>query len=168
MPTHSAKKSALALIAFILLCLAAGGVGGIATADNVTGWYSTINKPTWNPPGWIFGPVWTTLYVMMAIAAWQVWRKPQTSPSSTSASKKIAFTLFGIQLALNALWSFIFFQWHELGWALAEILVLWVAIAATLLAFFRIRKSAGWLLAPYLAWVSFASFLTYTIWTLNR
>ena len=160
----SRKKSSLVLIAFILVCLAAGGIGGIATAENVSGWYRTIEKPSWNPPGWLFGPVWTSLYLMMAIAAWLVWKDQNSLPPR----KRTALILFGIQLALNSLWSFVFFEWHQLGWSLVEILVLWIAIVATLLSFFRIRKAAGWLLVPYLAWVSFASFLTYTIWTLNR
>ena len=160
----SRQKSALVLIGFILICLAAGGIGSIATAESVSAWYRTIEKPSWNPPGWVFAPVWTSLYVTMAIAAWLVWKDRQAGASR----RKTALTLFGIQLALNALWSFLFFEWHLLGWALVEILVLWIAIAATLMAFFGIRRTAGWLMVPYLAWVSFASFLTYTIWTLNR
>lgn len=160
----SRKKTILTLVGFIFVCLAAGGIGGVATAENVRGWYLTIEKPTWNPPGWVFGPVWTSLYLMMAVAAWLVWKDQQAS----ATVKKTALTLFGLQLALNALWSFVFFEWHQLGWALVEILILWAAIVATLIAFFRIRKAAGWLLVPYLAWVSFASFLNYTIWALNR
>jgi tryptophan-rich sensory protein len=101
---------------------------------------------------------------MMAFAGWLVWKDQQVS----SSRKQTALILFGVQLTLNALWSFVFFEWHLLGWALVEILILWAAIVATLIAFLRIRKAAGWLLVPYLAWVSFASFLTYTIWTLNR
>lgn len=160
----SRKRSLLTLVFFLLLCLAAGGIGGFATAENVDTWYRTIEKPSWNPPGWLFGPVWTTLYVMMGISGWLVWKNQKSS----AAAKRNALALFGVQLILNGLWSFVFFEWHLLAWALIEILILWVAIVATLVAFFRIRKAAGWLLVPYLAWVSFASFLTYTIWMLNR
>ncbi len=162
MKTTSRKRSALALVGFVLLSLCAGAVGGVATAGNIGGWYQTIAKPEWNPPGWVFGPVWTTLYLMMGVAAWRAWR--QAKPSE----KAWPMGLFAVQLALNALWSFVFFAWHEIGWALVEILALWLAIAATIASFSRISKAAAGLLVPYLVWVSFASFLTYTIWTLNR
>ena len=150
------------MLGFVLLSLSAGALGGFATADSIGGWYQTIEKPSWNPPGWVFGPVWTALYLMMAVAAWMIWRKAEP------ATKALPLGLFAVQLALNALWSFVFFAWHEIGWALVEILVLWLAIAATIASFSRISKIATALLVPYLAWVSFASFLTYTIWTLNR
>jgi len=158
----SRKQSALAMLGFVLLSLSAGAVGGIATAGSIGGWYQTIAKPEWNPPGWVFGPVWTTLYLMMGIAAWLVWRKAK------AGEKALPLGLFAVQLALNAFWSFVFFAWHQIGWALVEIIVLWVAIAATIASFSRVSKTAARLLIPYLIWVSFASYLTYTIWTLNR
>ena len=162
MKTLSRRQPGFALVGFVLLSLSAGAVGGIATAGSIGGWYQTIAKPDWNPPGWVFGPVWTTLYLMMGVAAWIVWR--QAGPGT----KAWPLALFAVQLALNALWSFVFFAWHQIGWALVEILALWVAITATIASFLRVSKVAAVLLVPYLAWVSFASFLTYTIWTLNR
>lgn len=149
------------LAAFILVCLAAGGLGAMVTTPEIKGWYTTIEKPSWNPPNFIFGPVWTTLYMMMAIAAWFVWK--QTHISKTAP----ALGLFGLQLVLNVAWSFIFFKFHQPGWAFAEIVVLLVAIVATVVAFFRHSIIAGWLMTPYLAWVSFASVLNFTIWQMN-
>jgi tryptophan-rich sensory protein len=148
------------LILMIALCFAAGGVGGLATSTGLESWYGTLEKPSWNPPGWVFGPVWSTLYLMMAIAAWLVYRKSR-------GFVVVPFTLFGIQLALNALWSFVFFQWRNPGAAFAEIVVLWIAIVATIAAFFPRSNLAGWLLVPYLAWVTFAAVLNFTIWRLN-
>ena len=120
-----------------------------------------IAKPSWNPPDFIFGPVWTTLFVMMAVAGWLVWK-----PAGFKAAVA-PLTLFGIQLLLNVAWSWIFFGAHQPGWAFAEIIILWLAIVATMVAFFRCSKIAGWLLVPYLAWVSFASVLNLAIWRLN-
>ena len=162
MKTISRTRSSLALVGFVLLSLSAGGIGGVATANSIGGWYQTITKPSWNPPGWVFGPVWTTLYLMMGVAAWLIWRHAKPG------EKAVPLGLFAAQLALNALWSFVFFAWHQTGWAFVEIIFLWIAIAATIVSFSRISKVAAGLLVPYLAWVSFASFLTYTIWTLNR
>lgn len=157
------KQSArwLGLLGWVALCLGAAGLGAGATTPEIDGWYATIQKPTWNPPDAVFGPVWTTLYLMMAVAAWLVWQRgglrEQRSPLG----------LFGVQLALNVAWSWIFFGQHQLGWAFLELVVLWLAIAATAVAFFRCSKVAGWLLVPYLAWVSFAGVLNFTIWRLN-
>lgn len=151
----------IGLIIFIAICLAAGGLGAIATTPEIEGWYTTIAKPSWNPPGWIFGPVWTTLYVLMAIAAWLVWK-----PAGFKAAA-MPLTLFAIQLLLNIAWSWIFFRLHEPGWAFAEVVVLWLAIVATTVEFFRCSTIAGWLLVPYVAWVSFASVLNFTIWQMN-
>jgi len=149
------------LVLLLVICLGAGGLGSIATTPEIDGWFRTIEKPTWNPPDWIFGPVWTTLYVMMAIAAWLVWK-----PAGWRAAK-IPLTLFAVQLALNIAWSWIFFRYHQLGWAAVEIVVLWLAIAATTVAFCQRSKIAAWLLMPYLAWVTFAAVLNFTIWRLN-
>jgi benzodiazapine receptor len=113
------------LVAFVVACLAVGGLGAVVTTPEINGWYRTIAKPTWNPPDWVFGPVWTTLYVMMAIAAWLVWQKDGWRAAV------VPLTLFAIQLALNFAWSWIFFGMHQPGWAFMEIVTLWIAIAAT-------------------------------------
>ena len=151
----------IGLVAFIAVCLAAGSLGAIATTPEIDGWYRTLAKPTWNPPAGVFGPVWTTLYVLMALAAWLVWK-----PAGFQAAA-LPLTLFGGQLVLNVAWSWIFFGMHQPGWAFVEIVILWLAIAATTWAFFRRSPLAGWLLVPYLAWVSFAAVLNFTIWRLN-
>lgn len=151
----------IGLVIFVAVCLGAGGLGAVATTPEIEGWYKTIEKPTWNPPDYVFGPVWTTLYLMMAIAAWLVWK-----PAGLKAAA-VPLTLFAVQLVLNIAWSWIFFGMHELGWAFAEIIILWLAIVATTAAFFKRSKGAGWLMVPYLAWVSFASVLNFAIWRLN-
>ena len=151
----------IGLVVFIAICLGAGGLGSVATTPEIEGWYQTIQKPSWNPPDYLFGPVWTTLFVMMAIAAWLVWK---------SEGFKVAaapLMLFAGQLVLNIAWSWIFFGMHQPSWAFAEIVILWLAIVATMVAFFRRSKIAAWLMVPYLAWVSFASVLNFTIWRLN-
>ena len=153
------KRKWLTLAGFMLLCLAVGGLGGWITAPSVIAWYPTLSKPEWNPPSWVFGPVWTTLYVMMAVAAWLVWLKPETT--------RTALILFFIQLALNSLWSFLFFGAQSPGLALIDILALWLALALTIHAFFEHSRTASLLLLPYLAWVSFAAFLNFSIWQLN-
>lgn len=155
------SKQAIGLIAWIMLCLAVGGLGAFATTPEIGGWYQTIRKPSWNPPNWIFGPVWTTLYIMMAVAAWLVWRKA----GFRHASKPLG--LFLLQLILNFAWSFIFFRYHQPGWAFVEIVALWLAITATIVAFLRVSTPAALMLLPYLGWVSFASILNFTIWQLN-
>jgi len=154
-------RSGLALVLFVVLCLLAAAVGGLATASSVDGWYSGVNKPSWNPPNSVFAPVWTTLFVMMGVAAWMVWRQRVGQDTRT------AFVLFGIQLLLNIGWSVIFFGLQKPGWAAVEIVVLWFAILATGVAFSRISKPGGWLMVPYLAWVTFATVLNFTIWQLN-
>lgn len=146
------------LACWILLCftpaLFAAGAGPGA-------WYRSLNKPEWNPPNWIFGPVWTTLYLMMGIAAWRVWRRGGFAVNARPLG------LFLVQLLLNAAWTPLFFRFHLLGWALAEMVVLWGFIAATIVAFYRRDRAAAYLLVPYLAWVSFATFLTFTLVRLN-
>lgn len=127
----------IGLVIFIAICLGAAALGAIATTPEIEGWYRTIEKPSWNPPDWIFGPVWTTLYILMAIAAWLVWR-----PAGFAAAA-MPLTLFAVQLVLNIAWSWIFFGLHQPGWAFAEILVLWLSIAATTAAFFRSSPVAG-------------------------
>lgn len=146
------------LLAWIVICLAAGGLGAWATTPEIEGWYTTIEKPSWNPPDYVFGPVWTTLYVLMGVAAWRVWTRATTGKS---------LWLFAVQLLLNVAWSWIFFRWHQPGWAFAEIVVLWAAIVATTTAFYRKDVWAAVLMAPYLAWVTFAAVLNFAIWRLN-
>jgi tryptophan-rich sensory protein len=146
---------------FLAVCLAAGGIGGAATGSSVSTWYPTLAKPAWNPPAWVFGPVWTTLYLMMGVAAWRVWRAHSRGASG-------ALGLFGVQLVLNTLWSIVFFGLRAPGPAFFELLLLWLAILATGLRFYRLDRVAGALMAPYLAWVTFAGVLNYTIWQLNR
>jgi tryptophan-rich sensory protein len=149
----------IALAGFILLCLAVGSLGGYAVSASIVDWYPTLNKPSWNPPNWLFGPVWTVLYVMMAVAAWGVWRsKDRIGP---------AMILFFSQLALNLAWSFLFFGARSPWLGLVEITFLWLALVFTIIAFFGRVTWAGWLMLPYLAWVSFAAFLNFTIWRLN-
>ncbi len=151
----------LGLIVFIAICIGAGGLGAIATTPEIDTWYKSINKPTWTPPGFVFGPVWTTLYIMMGVAAWLVWKRGGFRQSRTPLA------LFAVQLLLNVSWSWIFFNQHQLGWAFAEIIMLWTAIVATTIAFFKSSRAAGVLMLPYLAWVSFAAALNHTIWQLN-
>ncbi len=152
----------LALLGFIILCLAVGGLGIWATSQSVVEWYPTLNKPSWNPPSWIFGPVWTTLYVLMGVAAWLVWRQ-----DTRFSGVRAALILFAVQLALNSLWSFLFFKFHNPGLALVDIIALLITLALTTWAFFNHSKPAGLLMLPYLAWVTFATFLNFTIWQLN-
>jgi len=148
------------LIIAIAIPLAVGAVAGFFTQQGVNTWFTTIQKPSWNPPSWIFAPVWTTLYVMMGIAFYLVWKQDSTA-------KRPAITLWSLQLVLNFLWSFIFFYWHHIGWALVDIICLWVLILLTIFAFARISKTAAWLLVPYISWVTFATLLNYAIYHLN-
>jgi tryptophan-rich sensory protein len=140
----------------------AGIIGSVFTAPAIGGWYAGIIKPTWNPPAWVFGPVWTTLFMLMDIAAFLVWRK-----GLERREVKIALGVFVGQLVLNTLWSIIFFGLHSPGGALIEIAFLWLAILATIIVFAKVSKPAAWLLVPYIAWVSFAGYLNYSIWMLN-
>jgi len=159
--TTEPARSGWALAFWIGICLAAGGIGSFFTFDAVRTWYPTLQKPEWNPPAWVFGPVWSTLYVLMGIAAWRV------SGQKGRAEVRPALRLFGLQLLLNAAWSGLFFGLRAPGWAFLELLLLWAGILATLLQFRRLDRLAAWLLAPYLAWVTFAGFLNFTIWRLN-
>jgi len=156
-------NNTLKLIIAIAIPLIVGGTSGFFTATGVESWYQTIARPTWNPPGWLFGPVWTTLYVMMGISLFLVWKE-----DTSVELKKIAIALFTVQLVLNFFWSFIFFNQHQIGWALVEIIAMWVFILLTIFAFAQVNKAAAWLLVPYISWVSFATILNYTIWQLNK
>lgn len=150
------------LVIAIVLSELAGIIGSVFTTPSVTSWYAGIVKPAINPPAWIFAPVWTILFALMGIAAFLVWRK-----GLEHRDVKIALSIFIGQLVLNTLWSIIFFGLHSPGGALVEIVFLWLAIAATIIAFAKVSKSAAWILAPYILWVSFAAYLNYSIWILN-
>lgn len=150
----------LGLVAWAAITFVAAAIGSAASIE-AGPFYGELVRPDWAPPARLFGPVWTALYALMAIAAWLVWREGGVARNRT------ALTLFVVQLALNALWSWLFFGWQMGGAAFAEILVLWVAIVATLVAFWRVKPLAGALLLPYLAWVSFAAVLNWSIWQLN-
>ena len=145
------------LIVFLLSSFLAAGIGGAITARSVRTWYLTLRKPTWNPPARLFGPVWSVLYLLMAIAAWLVWR------GRDAADVRAALALYAAQLALNVLWSFLFFGLRRPSTALIEIALLWFAIAATIAAFWPIDRTAAALLLPYLAWVGFATVLNRSI-----
>lgn len=151
----------LGFLAWLALCIATSAIGALASV-NARSFYAELVRPDWAPPGWLFGPVWSALFFAMAVAAWLVWRVPTASPA-----RSVALRLFVVQLVANALWSWLFFAWRLGGVALAEVLLLWLLIACTLVAFWRIRPVAGWLLVPYLGWVTFAAALNYTLWRLN-
>ena len=150
------------LIAFIVLCFSAAAFGSVFTNKSLKTWYQTIKKPTWNPPNKIFGPVWSALYLMMALAGWMVWeRLPQKGFS-------VPMVLFFVQLVLNTFWSVIFFGLRSPGWAFVEVVILWIGITLTMVSFWAVYWVAGVLFLPYLLWVSFAAILNFTIWRLNR
>lgn len=155
-------SNTLKLIIALAIPLIIGLSGGAFTAAEIPNWYAKLNKPSWQPPNWLFGPVWTTLYVLMGIALYLVWKS-----DVAQSIKQTAFILFAVQLTLNFFWSIVFFNQHQVGWAMAEIIVLWVFILFTIFSFSKINNTAAWLLVPYISWVSFASLLNYTIWKLN-
>jgi translocator protein len=146
----------------IILTMGIGFLGSVFTMPEIQGWYLHLNKPVWNPPNWLFAPVWSALYLSMGIALFRVWKK-----DAESDRKQWAIIIFAAQLLLNFCWSFIFFKQHQLGWAFVELVVMWLAILLTIIGFSRIDKLAAWLLVPYISWVSFAGILNYTVWHLN-
>jgi len=150
------------LIAFILLSELAGIIGSVFTFEAIPTWYATLNKPFFSPPSWVFGPVWTALYLLMGIAAYLVWER-----GIGNKTVKSALGLFGIQLALNTLWSIAFFGFRSPLAGVVIIILLWVAIAATIKAFWGISRTAGYLMLPYIAWVSFAAVLNAAVALLN-
>lgn len=161
----SNQKKYIPFVAFVLcvaLPLAIGGIGGFFTFESVKTWYITLNKPSFNPPNWIFGPVWTTLYILMGISSFLVWQKRK----QTTLYNKAIF-IYLAQLVLNLMWSFLFFYLQEIAWALVEIVILWAVILVNAVVFYKINKLAGLLYLPYILWVSFASYLTYSIFVLN-
>ncbi len=152
----------LKLIASIGICLAAGVIGSIFTSPAITGWYVTLQKPFFTPPNWVFGPAWTTIYILMGIALFLVWDK-----GIQYRKVKLSMGVFGVQLVLNFLWSILFFGMQNPFYALIEVIILWFAILATILVFYGIDRRASLLLVPYILWVSFASLLNYYVWILN-
>ena len=156
----SAWRQLVALLICLGVCFGAAGIGSLFTNMSVTTWYPTLITPEWTPPKWVFGPVWSTLYAMMAVAAWLVWRRGGEEAQS-------GLRLFAVQLALNVLWSVLFFGLRQPGVAFAEIILLWVAIGATARLFGRISSPAGLLFVPYFVWVGFAAILNFAIWRLN-
>ncbi|HAO46039.1 MAG TPA: tryptophan-rich sensory protein [Ferruginibacter sp.] len=150
------------LLISILVPLLVGAFAGFFTSSGVNGWYATASKPWFNPPNWIFAPVWTALYILMGIALYLVWKS-----GADIRLKQTAIILFAVQLTLNFFWSFIFFKLQLTGWAFAEIILMWIMIFITILWFGKISSLAAWLLVPYISWVSFASVLNYFLWKLN-
>ncbi len=153
-------KNVAGLLGWLAITFVAAGLGAIASA-NAGSFYGQLARPAWAPPGWLFAPVWTLLYLLMGVAAWLVWRQRRLGET------RVALSIYVVQLAANALWTWLFFAWRQGAAAFGEILVLWALIAATLLLFWRIRRIAGALLVPYLAWVSFATALTFAVWKRN-
>ena len=173
-------KKIYKLVISLLIPQLAGGLGSYFTVGSVKDWYPVLIKPVLNPPSWIFGPVWTTLFLLMGYALYLVWNQWDQGNPSARLRVKIALAVFGLQLFLNTLWSIIFFGLHSPGGALFEMIFLWLAILATIIAFAKISppsssiwttdgqgKLAAWLLVPYILWVSFAGYLNYALWVLN-
>ena len=160
MASQSTKKQILGLIGWLVVSFAASVVGAVASIQ-ARSFYSQLSQPEWAPPPSVFGPVWTVLYALMAIAAWLVWCR------GGFRTNRIALSFFLAQLVFNALWSWLFFAWHLGAPAFIDIVFLWILIVATLFSFWRVRPLAGALLIPYLLWVSFASALNYSVWQLN-
>lgn len=158
MPTTSQW---LMLIVFLAVCLGVGGLGAIASEKSLRDWYPALRKPSGTPPRWVFGPVWTTLYILMAISAWLVWRDYRWGASA-------ALLIFCAQLALNVAWSGVFFGARRPGFALVEIAILWAAVLFNAYLFYRLNVVSGYLLVPYLLWLAYAAYLNFGIWKLNR
>jgi tryptophan-rich sensory protein len=161
----ASENSIPKLVGSVLLCEAVGAIGSIYTYDSVRDWYPKLEKPSYTPPSWVFAPVWTLLYAMMGLSLYLASQRHTEEDGGLWRASRV---LFGTQLALNALWSYVFFGRRAPGWALLEILFLWVAISATMLAFLKISRTAALLLLPYLLWSSFALVLNHSIWRLNR
>jgi translocator protein len=156
-----ATRQAIALAFSVGICLGAAGIGSILTTPSLHPWYATLRKPSWTPPNWLFGAVWTALYLGMAVAAWLVWRQAGFLPA------RLPLTLFVFQLALNVAWSAIFFGLRAPGAAFLEVVLLWLFILLTAIAFWPVSRTASWLLVPYLTWVTYAAALNAAIWRMN-
>jgi len=157
----SLTRSLVGLGVWIGMCFGAAFIGSIFTTPSVPSWYAGLIKPSWTPPDWVFGPVWSALYLMMAVAAWLVWRR------GGLASAALPITLFMVQLGLNVTWSILFFGFRMPGVALGEIVILWFTILVTMIAFWRANPIAGYLLLPYIVWVTFAAGLNFALWRMN-
>jgi tryptophan-rich sensory protein len=155
------KTQILKLLVSIILPLGLGAIAGMFTSQSVPEWYATLNRPSFNPPDWIFGPVWTTLYILMGFSFFLVWKQ------DASKERKLAILIFLLQLLLNFIWSFIFFYFNMIGFALVEIILLWISIVIMLVLFYRIKPIASYLNIPYLLWVTFASVLNASYYLLN-
>lgn len=161
-PTARGRRSVPALVVFLAVCAFAQFAGWSLTNPSIrSGWYRSLRKPPWTPPDWVFGPAWTFIFLTMAVAAWFVW----TRRDAARIGWPLAF--FSCQLVLNVLWSGAFFAAQQPGWALADIVLLWAAVLLTLTAFWRVHTAAGALIVPYLAWLTYAAALNYSIWRLN-
>jgi len=160
MASITGQKQIVGLVGWLVVSFVAAAIGGAASVQ-AGPFYTQLVRPGWAPPPSIFGPVWTVLYALMAVSAWLVWR------TGGFRAARFALTLFLVQLALNSLWSWLFFGWHRGAWAFADIVALWALVVATVIAFWRISPLAGALLVPYLMWVSFASALNAAVWQLN-
>jgi len=158
-----AKQNWLALTGFILLSFLAGAIGSLFTFSAIPNWYATLVKPSFAPPNWLFGPAWTTLYVLMGISAYFIYQK-----GWKNKPVRFALSIFGVQLALNALWSILFFGLRSPLYGLMGIIPLWLSIAFCIRLFYPIDKKAAYLLVPYILWVTFATLLNFSIWMLNR
>jgi benzodiazapine receptor len=156
------KSTILKLIVSLLLPLCIGAFAGIFTMDAIPGWYETLNQPSFNPPNWVFGPVWTTLYLLMGISLFLIWKQ------GVSKIRNRAILVFMIQLILNFGWSFLFFYYHQLGFAFVEIFLLWLSIVSMILLFYKIKPLAAYINIPYLLWVTFATILNAAYYFLNR
>ena len=164
-PSANRTPSGLILAGILVVCYSIGSAAAYFTASEIPTWYAGLAKPAFNPPNWVFAPVWTALYGLMALAAWLVWRTPRFGPGALPRRKGLI--LFAIQLTLNALWPPVFFHLHQIGAALAVILLLWIAILLTILSFWKIERYAAALMIAYLVWVTFATALNYAILRLN-
>lgn len=155
-------KPIFKLIISLAIPLAVGALGALFTSESVNGWYTTLQKPSFNPPNWLFAPVWTVLYILMGIAFYIIWK------SHSKLNKRYTgYTYYWLQLILNFFWTFIFFGQKNIGLALLDIVLLFIMVASTIMSFRKISKTAAWLLAPYICWVAFAMALNFALWKLN-
>jgi len=155
------KSNTIKLILSLILPLSIGAFAGMFTSEAIPGWYATLNRPSFNPPNWLFGPVWTTLYLLMGISFYMIWKQEK------SKERDLALLFFFIQLALNFAWSFIFFYFNKIGFAFAEIVLLWLSIVLMMIRFYKIKPITAYINIPYLLWVSFASMLNLSYYLLN-
>ncbi len=162
LPINMNANTILKLIVSIALPLAVGGIAGFYTSQAIPTWYTTLNRPSFNPPNWLFGPVWTTLYLLMGISLYMIWSLP------SGRERNIGLLAFGIQLVLNFGWSFIFFYYRTIGLALIEIVLLWVSIVVMIILFYKLKPLTAYLNIPYLLWVSFATALNAAYYHLNH